>query len=427
MPSEVSLVVNFAGYPRHTHRYEHLHPDSFSSQQRVHACRIPHHQPPPQSGNSALLSDHRGPHGTASLGANFTHKHAMKLLDAPNFLLLLQLLTVLSIVYTARACKWVHTRPFSWQRCRHLLPLSIAYALHAALVLRSLAILNIAIYNTLKRTTPIMVLAAKVVMDRRLPELREACAVALVVSGCVIAGAGDLSFDPVGYALALFCASLQATYILLTEAAEEKPGERSLTPNESDAELQPLMNASSDARSAEAGQAAQCSYLPYASGSGTDFRGGGAGGKMADKETFKRTPPLKPTHSAVGALSGFAAAMDVLMYLPVNTIPLATVAWLVSNEANELGPSMLSAQAALGSGFVFAIWLSVVAVAEFALTGTLVWCTQSNSALTTTIVGVLKSALAVPLGILFMAGGATFGFWNIVGMVVVTLGGSWYT
>ena len=50
-------------------------------------------------------------------------------------------------------------------RGRQLLPLSLAYAAHAAQALRSLRFLNVAIYNTLKRMTPVLVLAFKVRTD----------------------------------------------------------------------------------------------------------------------------------------------------------------------------------------------------------------------------------------------------------------------
>jgi hypothetical protein len=38
----------------------------------------------------------------------------------------------------------------------------MAYAAHAAMVLRSLMYLNVAVYNTLKRLTPVLVLVFKV-------------------------------------------------------------------------------------------------------------------------------------------------------------------------------------------------------------------------------------------------------------------------
>lgn len=64
-------------------------------------------------------------------------------------------------------------------------------------------------YNTLKRTTPVMVLAAKWCIDRRAPPPSTLGSVLLVVAGCLVAGAGDLAFDPHGYTLAILCAVLQ--------------------------------------------------------------------------------------------------------------------------------------------------------------------------------------------------------------------------
>ena len=51
---------------------------------------------------------------------------------------------------------------FSPGRFWQLLPLSLAYMVHAMLVLRSLLYLNVAVYNTLKRMTPVLVLLFKV-------------------------------------------------------------------------------------------------------------------------------------------------------------------------------------------------------------------------------------------------------------------------
>jgi len=52
--------------------------------------------------------------------------------------------------------------PGACKRFKQLLALSLAYAIHAVFVLRSLAKLNVAIYNTLKRLTPVLVLIFKV-------------------------------------------------------------------------------------------------------------------------------------------------------------------------------------------------------------------------------------------------------------------------
>lgn len=46
----------------------------------------------------------------------------------------------------------------------------------------------------------------------------------------------------------------------------------------------------------------------------------------------------------------------------------------------------------------FTVWLVFTAVAECALTGCMVWCAHVTSAVTTSLVGVLKGVVAVVLG-----------------------------
>ncbi len=53
-------------------------------------------------------------------------------------------------------------------------------------------------------------------------------------------------------------------------------------------------------------------------------------------------------------------------------------------------------------------------------------CTNLNSALTTTIVGVLKSVVAVVLGF-FLLGGVKFNAVNVIGIALNTVGGVWYS
>lgn len=71
--------------------------------------------------------------------------------------------------------------------------------------------------STCPRTLPLR-LRAQALHERKLPGAQEVACVCLIVSGCIIAGAGDLSYTPSGYATALLCASAQAVYILLAEA-----------------------------------------------------------------------------------------------------------------------------------------------------------------------------------------------------------------
>ncbi|KAJ0944594.1 hypothetical protein HanPSC8_Chr03g0118561 [Helianthus annuus] len=57
---------------------------------------------------------------------------------------------------------------------------------------------------------------------------------------------------------------------------------------------------------------------------------------------------------------------------------------------------------------------------------TMFLCTIVNSALTTTIVGVLKGVGSTTLGF-FLLGGVQVHFLNVSGLVINTLGGLWYS
>ncbi len=58
--------------------------------------------------------------------------------------------------------------------------------------------------------SPFDALSKQAVYERKMPGTAESCCVALIVSGCVIAGAGDLTFSLAGYGTALLCAAVQA-------------------------------------------------------------------------------------------------------------------------------------------------------------------------------------------------------------------------
>lgn len=103
-----------------------------------------------------------GADGAVAVAANFVNKFAMMILPLPNSVLLLQTVTMLAITRALHVVGVVHVPPLTASRLRQLLPLSLAYTVHASLVLRSLISLNIPMYNTLKRLTPVMVLVAKV-------------------------------------------------------------------------------------------------------------------------------------------------------------------------------------------------------------------------------------------------------------------------
>ena len=96
------------------------------------------------------------------MAGNFVNKLAVAILPLPMTILFIQLLTAALALRLLAVSGAVRLAPLSLPRLQQLLPISLCYLGHALLVLYSLARLNIPMYNTLKRLTPVIVLAFKV-------------------------------------------------------------------------------------------------------------------------------------------------------------------------------------------------------------------------------------------------------------------------
>lgn len=73
-----------------------------------------------------------------------------------------QTLATLLIVVGLNVAGFIKLQPVTAARIHNSLPITLVYCAHAVLVLRSLVSLNVPVYNTIKRLTPMMVLSAKV-------------------------------------------------------------------------------------------------------------------------------------------------------------------------------------------------------------------------------------------------------------------------
>ncbi|GLI71631.1 hypothetical protein VaNZ11_016904 [Volvox africanus] len=101
-------------------------------------------------------------YGAVAVFANFVNKYAVQVFPLPVTILLTQTLTTVIVLRAMAALEIISVPPLRAVRVQQLASLSICYSLHAVLVLYSLAFLSVPMYNTLKRLTPVMVLAAKV-------------------------------------------------------------------------------------------------------------------------------------------------------------------------------------------------------------------------------------------------------------------------
>lgn len=273
----------------------------------------------------------------------FVNKMSMQLLPLPNVVMVLQMVATLAVLQPLHTAGVLDFPPFSWRTCRRLLGITLLYTANTCLALFGLRSLNVPMYNVLKRLTPMMVLAVKSAVRRRWPQPQVSLSVLLVVAGCVVAGLGDLAFDPAGYLFALGSCTMQAAYLLLVE-----------------------------------------------------FQGAGG-----------------------------ISTSEMLYYNALSSLPFLLLVVAATGEAGQL-PGAYAA--AVGRSGAATLWgtLAACSLMGCLLNYSLFLCTVNNSALTTTIVGVLKGVVAVVLGF-FLLGGVPFSLLNVSGIALNTAGAVWYT
>jgi len=117
---------------------------------------------------------------------------------------------------------------------------------------------------------------------------------------------------------------------------------------------------------------------------------------------------------------------ELLLYSAILSAPILGLLSLATGEAAQ---AVALAQAALATpaDTYSLVWLLLASsFCGCLLNYSLFLCTVANSALTTTIVGVLKGVVATFLGF-FLLGGVRFHWVNVVGVALNTAGGVWYT
>lgn len=325
---------------------------------------------------SALL------YALTAIAMNFLNRAAVVWYPQPLVVLSLQMLAAVAIVLPLqRRGKIRLAQPLSWRRARELAAISVLYSANTAFALFGLKTLSIPAYSTLKRLTPAVVLAWKALLRGSWPARGVSVSVSLLVGGSLVAGAGDLAFDALGYAFALLSCTSQAAYLLLVEASGRGGG---------------------SGRDA-AGRQAQV-LLPVASGSG-----GGSSGALPDDNST----------------GGRATTGELLLYNALTSLPLLAVLSLLDGEL--LSAPRVFAGAAAEHGLI-RVSLSVggCALVGVALNYSLFLCTHYNSALTTTVVGGIKGLAVVALGAAF-DGGSRFTVLGALGVLLNCAGGILYT
>ncbi|GAB2276294.1 UDP-galactose/UDP-glucose transporter 7 [Dionaea muscipula] len=122
-----------------------------------------------------------------------------------------------------------------------------------------------------------------------------------------------------------------------------------------------------------------------------------------------------------GAEDGLSS-LEIMFYNSFLSVPFLIILILLTGEF----PNSLSLLLVKSTSFSFLTIFIISMVMGIVLNFTMFLCTVVNSALTTTIVGVLKGVGSTTLGF-FLLGGVEVHALNVTGLVINTAGGVWYS
>ncbi|XP_069028702.1 solute carrier family 35 member D3 [Embiotoca jacksoni] len=135
-----------------------------------------------------------------------------------NYLTLIQFLTSSTAALTLETLRRlgkVAIPPFSRQLSKEFASVCILSTLQSTLTLWSLRGLSLPMYVVFKRCLPLFTLSIGVcVLKNGVPSVGVVTAVLITTGGAALAGAGDLTGDPVGYITGVLAVIIHATYLV---------------------------------------------------------------------------------------------------------------------------------------------------------------------------------------------------------------------
>lgn len=300
--------------------------------------------PPPSAlgAGAALL------YGTVAVAMGFINKAVLSVYGVreSNFLLLAQMVVTAAVMFSLRAVGKVAFPPVNVAQAKRLAPVAVLYNANVAFALMSLGRVSVPTYNTLKRLTPAVVLVANRTLRLNTgsaPSRAKQASVAVIVLGCLVAGAGDLEFDLGGYLCGCVSCLLQASYLIAV--------------------------------------------------------------------------------GVTGAERGVGSA-ELITYNALLSAPVLALVTVATGELRDGARRVaeFASEGDAGFGATFAAALFAGALLNYAL----FLCTMTNSALATTVVGVLKGVASTVLGF-FLLGGVRPSATHATGIALNTAGGVWYS
>ncbi|CAI5534388.1 unnamed protein product [Closterium sp. Naga37s-1] len=133
----------------------------------------------------------------------------------PYTLVFFQTLFTLALLAAMRLLRLIRVTPFHLHVLRRVSLLSFAFLLKLLLDMAALSRVNIPMYGVLKSATTPFVLFLDFLLRAKRASPRIQLAVYTTALGGVVAGTGDLTFDPAGYVLALSSALATAAYVVI--------------------------------------------------------------------------------------------------------------------------------------------------------------------------------------------------------------------
>ncbi|KAM0887614.1 hypothetical protein ACQ4PT_028879 [Festuca glaucescens] len=306
-------------------------------------------------------------YGVASMAMVFVNKAViMQYVHSMTLLTLQQLATAL-FIHFGQVLGMSKRKDLSMATAKKLLPVSIFYNANVAFALASLKGVNIPMYIAIKRLTPLAVLVSGFLRGKGKPPTQVSLSVVCTALGVLVAALGDFSFDLYGYSMALTSVFFQVSISNLVVHTHAR---------ELGIVLTEIM-------------CVQTMYLILVEKSGAD--------------------------------DGLSS-MELMFYNSILSLPFLFFIIIATGEF----PHSLSVLSEKTASVSFTVILIISLVMGIVLNYTMFWCTIVNSALTTTIVGVLKGVGSTTLGFVVL-GGVKVHALNVTGLVINTFGGVWYS
>ena len=120
-------------------------------------------------------------------------------------------------------------------------------------------------------------------------------------------------------------------------------------------------------------------------------------------------------------------SIETLYFSNLFALPFLIIFFFVTNEFTELGQYVQTDEQFKNSLFVFLIIFLAVIFCGCFLCFSQIWCTTNNNAITTSVIGVLKSFLQTLLGLFFYDAYRNMTVLSFVGILINLAFGTYYT